>query len=133
MNYIINTFIYHFIEGIYIGAFGFAICYALYKPTNDHFMEITNNLTQKQDILHQSLVKLRNIIRLDDDLSREQNEHLRKIRDEIKSIKKILESNRLDYRSDSDAPVNESEESNSEEDECKSPTPLNLHHCDFGK
>jgi hypothetical protein len=125
INTIIYNFVYNFVYAVYIGSLVFAFCYAICKPVVDKINNTTDDLTRKQDILHQAIIKIRNIIRIDDDLSSDQTNQLKKIRDEITTIKKILSCNRLNDLSDNDTPVSESETIESEG--CKSPTPLHLH------
>ena len=127
MTQIITTIIYNLLDSIYIGTLVFTLCYYICKSFINKINNTINDLIRKQDILQKSILKLRNIIQIDDDLSHEQNEQLRKIKDEITFIKRILESNRLDYHSDSDTRVSENQEEDSEQEECSSPTVLNLH------
>jgi len=101
------------INSIYVGLLVYAYLYALNKPTTDNLIEKTNSLEYKQDILHQAIQKLRNIITLDDSLQQEQTDQLKKIQKEINSIKQILDSNQLKGESDSDAPASDSEQEDS--------------------
>lgn len=101
------------INSIYIGLLVYAYLYALNKPTTDHLIEKIKSLEYKQDLLHQAIQKLRNIIGIDDSLQEEQTDQLKKIQKEINSIKKILHCNKLNEYSDSDAPVSDSEQEDS--------------------
>lgn len=101
------------INSIYIGLLVYAYLYAFNKPTTVQLIDKTNSLEYKQDILHQAIVKLRNIITIDDNLKQEQTEQLKKIQKEINSIKQILDSTQLKKESDSDTSVSNSEQEDS--------------------
>lgn len=101
------------INSIYIGLLVYAYLYAFNKPTTVQLTDKTNSLEYKQDILHQAIVKLRNIITIDDNLKQEQTEQLKKIQKEINSIKQILDSTQLKKESDSDTSVSNSEQEDS--------------------
>lgn len=104
----LNYLFENIFNSIYIGLLVYYYLYTFNKPIIDKLIVKTNSLEYKQDILHQALGKIRNIIRIDDNLNNEQTAQLKQIQKEINSIKQIFESNRLDYHSDSDAPVHES-------------------------
>lgn len=98
------------INSIYIGLLVYSYLYAFNKPTIDHLIEKVSSLEYKQDILHQAIQKLQNIISIDYDIQNKQMEQLKKIQKEINSIKQILDSNQLKCESDTDTPVSETEE-----------------------
>lgn len=117
-----NKLIYSFIEGILLGGCAMIFFYLIYKPIIDYLIIITDNLKDKQDILCQALKKIRNIIRIDDELQNEQTKQLKQIRDEINNIKKII--NKED--TDSDCPLkyqdnSEDEITSEESDNLSSP------------
>lgn len=102
MTQIITTIIYNLLDAVYIGALVFAFCYAICKPIVNKINNTTTDLTRKQDILHQAIVKIRNIIHIDDDLSAEQTEQLQQISDEIKNIKEILNEDKDNNQNNND-------------------------------
>lgn len=93
------------INSIYIGLLVYAYLYAFNKLTTDHLIDKITSLEYKQDLLHQAIQKLRNIITLDDTFQQEQTEQLKKIQQEINSIKQILDSNRLKYEPECESEV----------------------------
>lgn len=106
--YLLTNVFDSLINSIYIGLLVYTYLYALNKPTTVHLIEKIKSLEYKQDLLHQAIQKLRNIITLDDSLQQEQTEQLKKIQKEINSIERILDSNRLKDESDSDVQVSDS-------------------------
>ena len=97
-------------NSIYVGLLVYSYWYAFYKPTADDLIIRTNNLENKQEILYQAIGKLRNIIEIDKDLSDEQNEQLKQIKQEIKAINKILQVQNSDTESDTEIVSDDSEE-----------------------
>ena len=117
-----DNFIYLFesiFNSIYVGLLVYSYWNAFCKPTIDNLIAKINNIESKQKLLY--------LISIDDDLNNEQTEHLKQIQKEINSIKKILESNRLDYHLDSDDPVHESEDKTSDDSIPYSKNKLPLH------
>jgi hypothetical protein len=68
----------------------YSIAYALYKPKFDYLEIKIDSLENLQDILHQGLIKLKNIMDTDNDLSNDQTNQLKEIKKEIQVINKIL-------------------------------------------
>jgi len=77
-------------NNIYIGLLITAYIYAFCKPQFEYLFKISNELEKKNDILHQSIIKLKNIIDIDNELANEQSEQLKQIKKEIMSIKRIM-------------------------------------------
>lgn len=103
MSELINTII----NNTYIWILILANCYVFCKPQFDYLFKQVNDFEKKQDILYQSILKLKTIIDIDNSLSNEQKEQLNKIKKEISAIKSII-NNDSDYYK---------EDSNSEEDQ----------------
>jgi len=88
------------INSICIGFLAYAYLYTSNKFTFVNLIEKTTNLEYKQDILHQTITQLQHIIQTDNVLQSEQTKQLTIIQKEIRTIKQILESNKLKCKSD---------------------------------
>lgn len=78
------------INSMYIGLLVYSFWFAFFNPTINDLIYKNNNLEHKQDILHQAIQKLINIINMDNEFQNEQKEHLKQIKQEINAINKIL-------------------------------------------
>ena len=101
-------------NNLYIGLLVIAYCYAFCKPQLEYLFKHVNDLDRKQDILHQSMLKLKTIIDIDSSLSKEQTEQLNKIKKEIRSIKSIV-NNDSDYSKDSNSQEDQNDNQDQEE------------------
>ena len=110
MSELINTII----NNTYIWILILANCYVFCKPQFDYLFKQVNDFEKKQDILYQSILKLKTIIDIDNSLSNEQKEQLNKIKKEISAIKSIINNDSDYYKEDSNS---EEDQDNNKQDQ----------------
>jgi hypothetical protein len=86
MNQIINLLF----NCLYIGILVTSYRYVIYKSQINYLVNTIDEVKIKQDKLFQIIIKLRNIIKVDGDLTNNQTTQLKKIRKELHSINCIL-------------------------------------------
>jgi hypothetical protein len=87
MNEIVNLLF----NCLYVGIIVRVYRYAIYKSQFDNLSISIDELKTRQDKLFQIIIKLRNIIKVDDKLTNNQNVQLKKIRRELRKINYILD------------------------------------------
>ena len=96
-------------NNLYIGLLVTACTYTFCKPQIDNLYKHITNINKNQNILYQSILKIKSIVNIDNSLSNEQIDELKK---EIRTIKSIINDDDLNSEESQDSYEQESSDIN---------------------
>ncbi len=108
---ICNNIVNSLVNSIYIGLLAYTVVNVCYKQRIDLLTNRVSTLENKQELLHQAIAKVRNIINIDNELSTDTSEQLTEIKKEIQLINKILNKEKDNDESDLDQESNDTNNS----------------------
>jgi hypothetical protein len=110
---------------LYIGIIIKVYRYSLDNQQIHYMLDTIDKLKTNQDKLFEIIVKIRNIIRVDNDLTNKQTKELKKIRRELHAINYILDIKQIDSAIECES---DNSSSNSNTSTFKNTFPLSLHN-----